>query len=694
MLLRTEGYMLWLLGAAVTYAESPVDPFTEPDEADLLRAEQVLTTVASRYAQTVRQAPSIVTVITDEEIRRRGYRTLADVLRSSAGVYISVSSEGRSLGWLRGVTSGDNNKILLLIDGVPFYDGVYTHAWIDEYIPLVHVRQVEIIKGPGSVVYGTNAFAGVINIVTYTAAEVDGGGFARAEAGSFDRRGGAVIAGQRLGEQGAIRTYVRALETDGDGMDRTPDGGYSVPALNPRRAVSAGVDVNLRGVTLRYDHLDYQHTYFVNSQDDLLTVLTESADENSLRYRNDFFSARADLRPTQRLLLSPYGYAQKHTNNGSYGYFGEDALTRTLVDTIKDTERYGAGIQSRLRLGPRHVTIGGLGFELDRVMTLEDRVFLDDTGEPVSPSVFEAEPALIWDSFAFLQHTWTATWWLELTGGLRIDAHNYAGVFPSPRAGALLVTDNGVVKLLYGRAFRAPSARELLVEVISDEDGQNPFTASNPDLLPETIDTLEVEFSGDPNERLSLRGSGYVSQISDEITRATDDSHPTLGSPYYDNGSGAQVAGVEGEASLHLSWLRASGNYTFTQALDTDTGNPVYEFPPHMGHLQTSIAAAPGLWLSALVDLYGQRPRGVWSPDAGLDDGAAFGLLHTAMSTDVLADGRVRLDASIRNLLDSKYQTLIPAEDANALNTDGDARYPRDISGPGRDVVVGVEVIF
>ena len=116
-------------------------------------------------------------------------------------------------------------------------------------------------------------------------------------------------------------------------------------------------------------------------------------------------------------------------------------------------------------------------------------------GEEVpTVSSFRAPPgSWISDIFFFGQHTWTATWWLELTGGLRIDSYNYSGLFYSPRAGVLMVPANGAtIKLLYGRAFRAPSARELLVQVQPDELGTVPFTNGNPDLLPESIDTIDA----------------------------------------------------------------------------------------------------------------------------------------------------------------------------------------------------------
>ncbi len=160
-----------------------VDPFKEPDDADLFRQEEQIVTVASRTAQAVDDAPAIVTLVTDRQIRERGYRTLADVLRALPGVYVTVSDESRSVAWVRGVTSPDNNKILLLVDGQPWFDGVYGHAWIDGFLPLDQVRQVEIIKGPGSAIYGTNAFAAVVNVVTYKPDELHGG-FVRVTGGT------------------------------------------------------------------------------------------------------------------------------------------------------------------------------------------------------------------------------------------------------------------------------------------------------------------------------------------------------------------------------------------------------------------------------------------------------------------------------------------------------------------------------
>ncbi len=148
-------------------------PSARPTRA-ISRLEQELVTVVSRYAQAARKAPSIVQVITARDIAEHGWRTVSDVLRSLPGIYVWSSEEGRDLATFRGVVSSDNNKILLLVDDQPWYDGGYTHAWIDSYLPIANVKQIEVIKGPGSAIYGTNAFSGVINVVTRSAPDLDG----------------------------------------------------------------------------------------------------------------------------------------------------------------------------------------------------------------------------------------------------------------------------------------------------------------------------------------------------------------------------------------------------------------------------------------------------------------------------------------------------------------------------------------
>jgi outer membrane receptor protein involved in Fe transport len=118
-----------------------------------------------------------------------------------------------------------------------------------------------------------------------------------------------------------------------------------------------------------------------------------------------------------------------------------------------------------------------------------------------------------------------------------------------------------------------------------------------------------------------------------------------------------------------------------------------YEFPPQMFHLRGGWNPYPTFWTNLTFDAYSYRPRRDWSPDAKLPDGQPFGLMNLSFSSEAFLEGRVRMDAAIRNLLDSDYDTLSYLDDANALK-DGEVRYPNDYQGEGRNFYLGIEAKF
>lgn len=708
--------LLWACVANLASAADPVDPFTEPDEAELFRAEERVVTVASRYAQTVAQAPSIVTVVTDREIRNRGYRTLSDLLRSMPGVFVTVSQESRNLAWFRGVTSPDNNKFLILIDGVPFFDGVYTHAWIDSYIPLVDVKQVEVIKGPGSAVYGTNAFAGVVNIVTYRADDLRGG-FARVEAGSFGRRSASGVLADRVSVGGVpveVRATARALEMDGDGMDVNPEGLRDVSGLNPSRAIYGRFGVKVGQLDLSWTVVDYRHTYFVQPQDDPLSVLFQQDNAFYLAYRDQLASARYELKLGEIGHIRPQIAWQMHDDPGQYAWLSDPATTVDpttgeatttlqggLVETEKRTSRFSPSVDIELHPNAAHTTLLGVGGEFTRIHALVDNAFDDFSPTPVTPSDFAVRDpnASISDLYGFLQHTWTVSHFLELTGGARVDKHSFFGIFASPRLGVLLVpSDDVVMKVLYGRAFRAPTSRELLVDVGTNDLGENKFVAGNPDLKPEVIDTVESEITATPVQGLTLRGAGFFSNIDQEINSTTGND-PKLGTHFYSNTGNTTVYGGEAQIAWKRSPLLIDTTYSYTHAVDGQTNLLQYGVPMHMFNSVLGYEPVTGLRFSLLWDYFGTRPRADWTPNSKLKDGPPISLLHAGIATDALAGGRMRADVSIRNLLNTTYQDLVYRNDADAVEVDDfsgatSPKYPNDITAEGRAVTVGVEVKF
>jgi iron complex outermembrane receptor protein len=696
-------------------ARDEVDPFDEADDADLFRAEQRVVTVASRSAESVRDAPSIVTLITDKQIRERGYRRLSDLLQSVPGVYVSPAQEGRSLAWFRGVISPDNNKFLLLVDGVPWYDGVYTHAWIDEYLPLDLIKQVEIIKGPGSAVYGSNAFAGVINVVTYGAADLRGG-FVRGVVGDDGRRGVGAVYAEQLGTPRLpveLRVHARSLQIEGDGLDVTPRDQRNVVGRAPRDALAAGLDLKVGGLDARVDLIDYQHTYFTQPQDSALGVLLQDDDTFWLGYRNTMASVSYTQRLANLGSVKPSVYYQRYQNSSHYAFFSDPEtveaddgslstrLRSTLVEAEKLTSAYGGAVNLELRPNSRNHTVAGVGYDVIRVLSLVDNTFQDETGEPEAPSGFSVRDpdAQIADAYGFAQHTVNAAWWLQLTGGARFDYHSYFGGFVTPRAGVLLVpSDVAVIKLLYGRAFRAPTARELLVTVTRDEDGNNNFVAGNRDLDPETINTIEAEVTVNPARAMELRAAGYGSFIRDTINPEQGPASGPLGSDFYGNSGETNVIGAEAQWTWQPGGWAIDLSGAWTGARDVGDDRKQYGFPALMAHSVLGREIVEGLRINVLVDVFGAQPRAEWTPDSKLPDGEAYGLLHLGLATDSLVGTRVRADLSVRNLLDNQYSTLTYYDAANATTTNaaGDtvAKYPQDIQAEGRTIQLGLEVPF
>ena len=164
------------LTAAVAGAQTaPTPDLLSLSIEDLLEVEIVST--ASKFPQEVKEAPASITVITASEMRRYGHRTLADTLASVRGFYTTYDRNYSYVGMRGFARPGDyNTRVLLLIDGQRLNDPIYDMAPIgtDFPIDISLIERVEVIRGPGSSLYGTNAVMAVINVVTRTGAEHQG----------------------------------------------------------------------------------------------------------------------------------------------------------------------------------------------------------------------------------------------------------------------------------------------------------------------------------------------------------------------------------------------------------------------------------------------------------------------------------------------------------------------------------------
>jgi len=203
-----------------TVATPPQQP-TEISLEELLKMEIPTVEAASKYKQKITEAPASVTIIGADEVKKYGYRTLADILRSAPGLYVSYDRNYSFLG-VRGFSLGDyNNRVLLLIDGHRLNNSLSDSAFIGSEFPLDVdlIERVEIIRGPGSSLYGNNAFFGVINVITRKGRDMAGNGAeVSGEIASFDTYKGRVSYGNRF--TNGLELLLSGTIYDSEGHDR------------------------------------------------------------------------------------------------------------------------------------------------------------------------------------------------------------------------------------------------------------------------------------------------------------------------------------------------------------------------------------------------------------------------------------------------------------------------------------------
>jgi outer membrane receptor protein involved in Fe transport len=441
---------------------------------------------AAKREQSLGNVASAVTVLTSDRLRRFGYRTVAEALRGAAGIYVVDDHYTERVG-VRGLqVLGDfNTRWLLLIDGATVNEPWNQFAGVgwDAPVAIDDIARIEVIRGPVSSVYGTNAFFGIINVVTRGATEsprawgrIGGsplGGQASAgfAVGDLDHQlRASVTAAGRLGDE----LTVPALGT----IDREADRARSVAVSLV--GVYAGAFAQLRAYQ-RHRGLPFAPYQSVVGDPD--TTATDSLAMLEGGYTREL---------TSRLVATVRGYAS------AYRY--RDALvledgSGTFTD-IGDSR--WAGVEAR----GRYALVGGdrLGLTAGAEVTLidtESQAYYDATPDDVVmvPKAFSLQGL-----YAEVDARPLA--WLALTAGVRADRNSILEDRVSPRAALFASSERYGAKLLYAEGFRNPSAYEGFFD-----DGIQ-FVA-NPAIGAETIRSFEAVVWARPRLGLTARASGF-----------------------------------------------------------------------------------------------------------------------------------------------------------------------------------------
>lgn len=501
----------------------------------LAQDEQV--TAVSRANERVAEAPSSVSVLSREEIRAFRYPTLAEALRGVPGLYVWDDRSYVTVG-IRGVSrlGSYGNRVLVLSDGMPLNDNWLGSSYVgyDGRADLGDIERLEVVRGPGSVVYGTSAFSGVINVVTRPAAreprvelglgaEIDGVGRARARAET------------PLGEHGSLWASAAGARGSGRDFHFAELGGQPGGGDGTARGVDSFDVGTLQG---KVTHRFLSAQWFWNSHDKVLPTGAYQTLLGDSRARQRDTRAALELRAEPRLTRSISWLSRAHAN--LYRFHG--AYPRPVSDGGLEVDTFRgawAGLEQRLELQPLstlRVFVGGevqSHFQVEQQAINGTGVLLDETGS-------RGHPFWVGAGYATVDARPSAN--VALHAGARLDAYSTFGSALNPRLGAVFRPyEQGNLKVLAGKAFRAPSVYELYYN-----DGGLTQVASS-ELGPEHIYSTEVEFTHAFDPRLSASATLFGNYLSDlVVSRGAGTSSDPL---HYVN-SNVPLATVGGELGL------------------------------------------------------------------------------------------------------------------------------------------------
>jgi len=476
--------------------------FTDVSDLDL---EQLLNTVitASKREQSLADAPASVTIFGAADIERFGWLTLADLLRAVPGLYVSYDRVYEYLG-VRGFSRpGDfNSRVLVLLDGHPMQEGWYGSAAIGYAagFDLTGVRRVEVVRGPGSVLYGSSAFFAVINVVTMDAAEADGIAI-DTRAGSH----GAWAARGRLGARltGPYNVVAVASRTRVDGAN------LSFPQFEDDYGTSLAKDA---------DYQDAGSGFVKLTRGALGIMASYGAREKGMPtapYDGVFGDARNRAIDRRGFIEASYArplaagvdidarvYADHSSFDDYISYAGEDASTTVFRDDARNT---WAGTELRLAVHQIQHSVTTFGGEFQA-----NRFALDAYEEGGAGAVIRDHRDYTYGAFC-IQNELGIGGRVNTTAGIRVERHSLFGSVTVPRAGVIVgLMPTLHAKLLYGEAFRNPN----LAEAFFDDTA---WIAPNPDLHREHVATREVALEKTIGRDHLLTLSYYSMTVSDLI---------------------------------------------------------------------------------------------------------------------------------------------------------------------------------
>jgi len=598
---------------STAFAQKLAELKTETAEELLLFFEEEELVIATRSSIPVRKAPAIATVVTAREIRDMGARNILDVLKTVPGFGISINEFSIRMLEVRGIRTQMSEKVLFMIDShrINLHWNGSALYYIYNAIPIESIKRIEIIRGPGSVLYGANAFAAVINIVTKDAEDIKGVQLT-AGRGSFDTEHYNLLyghAGDKLKVMGSIDYY----DTDGARIKIEEDALSGTPFTKTpgtARLAEEKTDLFLKA---SYGNLSFRGHYQRETNEDYIGMgyaLTDESYQKQTSYRLELaysLNITNDLSSNIKIHLDNYRQEPhvKVMPDGYAGMFPGGMIGQPFLRN----RSMGGELQVDYDILDNNHLIAGAYYEkvkqsdVKHYTNFDPRVF-----PPVPVDLGPVQNVSSWANWNqdtkreiwafYVQDEWEIINNLNLTAGLRHDHYSDFGDTTNPRVGIVWgFWEKADLKLLYGRAFRAPNFIELY-------NRNNPVNVGSTDVKPEKITTYEASLGFKPARSFTVDVNYFYSDIKDLIV--WNSQSPAV----HVNAGEAEVDGIElvvtGQYTSDNYWKLS---YTWQDPEDSATGERLPYVPLNRASANINYGLTKHLNVHTDVLWTGERSR-------------------------------------------------------------------------------------
>ncbi|MCE5194995.1 MAG: TonB-dependent receptor [Nitrospiraceae bacterium] len=621
--------------------------------------------IATKKPTPLRKAPAIATVITAEEIRNMGARNLLDILKRIPGIGVGIADQPTMNSIeVRGIKTRNSEKVLIMIDGMRMNNLVLGEAmYTATDISVENIKRVEVIRGPGSALYGANAFIAVINIVTKTASDIKkaeitaGGGSYGTQ--HYNLQSG--YDGDNLKIAGVFDYFSTKgaksfIESDAQTLNDIAHGTHASMAPGYTSEWNRRYDT---GINMSYGDLSIKGRLIEKKKGSFTGVAYALNDESYQEFKQFFIDLSYLIKANSNLDITARAYVNQINMNFYWEIFPEgyaglfpDGLLGSPSTKNRTT---GVELTGDYTIKNHTLTVGTVAEYAEQFGTKHFTNFNPNTYAPLG----SFQDITSWGNWnknvdrtilaLYLQDIWKISNSISFTAGIRYDNYSDFGDTINPRLGFVWeFAEDLSLKLLYGTAFRTPTFTELY-------SINNPVEGGNPDLKPEKIKTYEVGIEYRFLQKFTSRINYFHNEIKDLIVLGEKPS-PADPAPYI-NKNKAKVDGVETELIYNYSKnIYGYLNYTYQHPIDADTGKKLLAVPSHRANAGINFLILQHLNTNLNLNWVGERSRAAGDTRYPLPSTYTVDL--TMILKRLYKDFEIR--GSVYNIFDKEYKDPSP----------------------------------